>query len=113
MVSKASEDLPEPDRPVNTTSWSRGMSTSTFFRLCSRAPRIAITRESGFLRSKRSVMMCSVQRVALLEPEFVHGDEGVGVVLLERVPVIKVGLGGIVREPFRVAPRRAGLGLEA
>ena len=44
MVSKASEDLPEPDRPVNTTSWSRGISTSTFLRLCSRAPRIAITR---------------------------------------------------------------------
>src|SRR4051812_34725343 len=55
MVSKASEDLPEPDRPVNTTSWSRGISTSTFLRLCSRAPRIAITRLSGRLRllSKR------------------------------------------------------------
>ena len=25
MVSKASDDLPEPDRPVNTTSLSRGM----------------------------------------------------------------------------------------
>src|SRR6185437_4676454 len=46
MVSKAREDLPEPDRPVNTTSWSRGISTSTFLRLCSRAPRMAITRES-------------------------------------------------------------------
>ena len=39
MVSKASEDLPLPDRPVITTRWSRGMSTSTPFRLCSRAPR--------------------------------------------------------------------------
>src|SRR4051812_40598277 len=39
MVSKASEDLPDPDSPVMTTSWSRGMSTSTFLRLCSRAPR--------------------------------------------------------------------------
>src|SRR5215469_10791547 len=44
MVSKASEDLPEPDRPVKTTSRSRGISTSMFLRLCSRAPRIAITR---------------------------------------------------------------------
>ena len=25
MVSKASDDLPEPERPVNTTSLSRGM----------------------------------------------------------------------------------------
>src|SRR5690348_10693890 len=39
MVSKASEDLPDPDRPVITTRLSRGMSTSMFFRLCSRAPR--------------------------------------------------------------------------
>src|SRR5712692_3103450 len=47
MVSKAREDLPEPDRPVNTTSRSRGISRSMFLRLCSRAPRIAITRLSG------------------------------------------------------------------
>src|ERR1700716_4111097 len=44
MVSKASEDLPEPDKPVNTTSLSRGISRSTFLRLCSRAPRIVIER---------------------------------------------------------------------
>src|ERR1700722_17068870 len=39
MVSKASEDLPEPDRPVITTRLSRGIATSMFLRLCSRAPR--------------------------------------------------------------------------
>src|SRR6186713_2043519 len=44
MVSKASEDFPEPDSPVNTTSLSRGISRSTFLRLCSRAPRIVIAR---------------------------------------------------------------------
>src|SRR5712675_2032189 len=44
MVSKASDDLPEPERPVNTTSLSRGISTSMFLRLCSRAPRIVIAR---------------------------------------------------------------------
>src|SRR5688572_21836813 len=42
MVSKARLDLPEPERPVMTTSWSRGISTSMFFRLCSRAPRTTI-----------------------------------------------------------------------
>jgi hypothetical protein len=63
MVSKASEDLPDPDRPVNTTSESRGRSTSIFFRLCSRAPRIAMMRRSdagrdGFLfESNRSFML--------------------------------------------------------
>src|SRR5437879_5050528 len=38
MVSKAREDFPEPERPVITTSLSRGISTSMFLRLCSRAP---------------------------------------------------------------------------
>ncbi len=33
------DDFPEPERPVMTTSWSRGMRTSMFLRLCSRAPR--------------------------------------------------------------------------
>src|SRR5439155_8166904 len=46
MVSKASEDLPEPERPVNTTSLSRGISRSTFLRLCSRAPRMVIARDA-------------------------------------------------------------------
>ena len=38
MVSKAREDFPEPERPVSTTSLSRGMVTSMFFKLCSLAP---------------------------------------------------------------------------
>src|SRR5688572_4270181 len=42
MVSKASEDLPDPDSPVITTRRSRGMSTSIFLRLWTRAPRTAI-----------------------------------------------------------------------
>src|SRR6266540_4010609 len=46
MVSKASEDLPEPERPVKTASLSRGISTSMFLRLCSRAPRMVIARDA-------------------------------------------------------------------
>src|ERR1700741_2179614 len=38
MVSKAREDLPEPDRPVITVNRSRGISTLMFLRLCWRAP---------------------------------------------------------------------------
>src|SRR5918994_6376912 len=38
MVSKASDDLPEPDSPVKTISPSRGSSRLTLRRLCSRAP---------------------------------------------------------------------------
>ena len=42
MVSKASEDLPEPLSPVTTVSVLRGISTSMFLRLCWRAPRTEI-----------------------------------------------------------------------
>src|SRR5580658_11305060 len=40
MVSKASDDLPDPERPVKTIRRSRGNSRETSWRLCSRAPRI-------------------------------------------------------------------------
>ena len=49
MVSKASEDLPEPDRPVITVSVSRGISTSISLRLCSRAPRTEMWVSIGCL----------------------------------------------------------------
>src|SRR5919201_4735125 len=40
-----SELLPDPATPVTTTSTPSGMSTSTSFRLCVRAPRTCITPE--------------------------------------------------------------------
>src|SRR2546427_7881098 len=43
MVSKASDDFPEPDSLVKTTSLSRGMVRSMSLRLCSRAPLITIS----------------------------------------------------------------------
>src|ERR671912_2857389 len=39
IVSKARLDLPDPDSPVKTIKASRGNSSETFLRLCSRAPR--------------------------------------------------------------------------
>src|SRR5262249_15416244 len=42
MVSKASEDFPEPLRPVITVKVLRGISTEMFFRLCWRAPLTVI-----------------------------------------------------------------------
>jgi len=46
-VPKASEDLPEPETPVKTTSRSRGILTEMFLRLCSRAPRTRTQPLSG------------------------------------------------------------------
>src|SRR6202035_2239669 len=58
MVSNASDDLPDPDRPVITTSLCRGMSTSMFLRLWTRAPRTAIQLcamvSAGFLPGSRN-----------------------------------------------------------
>ena len=42
IVSKAKDDLPDPDKPVITTNFSFGISKETFFRLCSFAPFITI-----------------------------------------------------------------------
>src|SRR5215472_9931946 len=48
MVSNASEDLPEPERPVMTVRVFRGISTLMFLRLCWRAPRItSLVRPMG------------------------------------------------------------------
>src|SRR5580765_4844482 len=43
MVSKASDDFPDPESPVKTTSLSLGIVRSMSFKLCSRAPRMTIS----------------------------------------------------------------------
>src|SRR5882757_7570531 len=60
MVSNASEDFPEPERPVNTTSLSLGISTSMFLRLCSRAPRIVIARVEEALGWRFALRISSI-----------------------------------------------------
>ena len=42
MVSKAKEDFPLPLNPVITTSFSRGILTSMFFKLCTLAPKTSM-----------------------------------------------------------------------
>src|SRR5271155_1340884 len=55
MVSKASDDFPDPLKPVITVKVLRGISTSIFFRLCCRAPctvmRLSIARGSLYFSS--------------------------------------------------------------
>src|ERR1041384_2598374 len=58
MVSKASDDFPEPERPVITVSESRGISTSTFLRLCSRAPRMEMFFSMLFLTEFPACCAC-------------------------------------------------------
>jgi hypothetical protein len=52
-VSIASEDLPLPLGPVNTTSWSRGIVKSIFFRLCVFAPTIRIRSDFSMNRESK------------------------------------------------------------
>src|SRR4051812_24971800 len=47
-VSKASEDLPDPETPVRITSFFLGISTVTFLRLCWRAP-VMMMRSSSMV----------------------------------------------------------------
>src|SRR5271163_4105453 len=90
-VSKASEDLPDPDSPVTTVSEFRGISRSMFFRLCCRAPRTTIflrligsraVRQvyAGRQKNSRAVQLSSVARPSqwvkrLSHPHDCDGDE--------------------------------------
>src|ERR1051326_3433810 len=77
MVSNASEDLPEPLKPVITTSLSRGIFNVRSLRLCSRAPPIPIislrTLPNSRIRqsSNLPVLPCSSK-------EEVHCRKGAG-----------------------------------
>src|SRR4026207_1948400 len=53
MVSKASEDLPDPDSPVITVNRSRGISTLIFLRLCWRAP-LTLMRSMAIAKTSHS-----------------------------------------------------------
>src|ERR1700722_6586950 len=69
MVSNASEDLPDPDRPVITVSESRGITTSTFLRLCSRAPRTWMLPALGWaMNSSCPLLGMSVLRMFRCAP---------------------------------------------
>jgi hypothetical protein len=61
MVSKASDDFPEPLRPVMTVSEFRGIRTLTFLRLCCRAPETVIS-SSILVFFKESRFNASAQR---------------------------------------------------
>src|SRR6266567_567068 len=69
MVSKARLLLPLPDSPVITIRRSRGISTSRFLRLCSRAPRTTIRSEGiGSMISDRCErLFCSPSRKRLAD----------------------------------------------
>src|SRR4051812_40392451 len=58
MVSKASEDLPDPETPVTTVRVLCGISKSMFLRLWTRAPRTTILSvdmpEAAALASRQS-----------------------------------------------------------
>src|ERR1035438_3584019 len=49
MVSNARLALPAPQRPVTTMSLSRGISSVTFFKLCTRAPCTAMVVRAAAL----------------------------------------------------------------
>src|SRR6266496_335366 len=80
MVSKASEDLPDPLRPVITVSVLRGISTSIFFRLCWRAPCTVIRFSIGLVW--KGLFPIVVRVVPVLQ--FVHNSSNAQVRVVRR-----------------------------
>src|SRR6266852_2599507 len=70
MVSKARLDLPEPDSPVITINLSRGISTLTFLRLCTRAPCTAMVVRAAALTALELIGLFS----QVDERQFLHYD---------------------------------------
>src|SRR5688500_13853710 len=106
MVSKARLDLPDPESPVTTVRLLRGISTETFFRLCTRAPwtatvvRIAVRRGAASgapasLRPLRAIGSVRKEERQLLERRGAalggaHGRRRLG----HEVPIREVLAGG-------------------
>src|ERR1700690_2319908 len=74
MGSNASDDFPDPESPVMTTSLSRGISTSMFLRLCSRAPLMTIF----FIAAGRSAGRRPLGSGYAAKPDFQHLDSITG-----------------------------------
>src|ERR687891_39605 len=113
MVSKASDDLPEPDSPVKTISRSRGSSRLTLRRLCSRAPLTtsesatkseAIARASlGNACSQEHAGGHSHARLPQLALELAH-------LVAQPGGVLEAQVGGRRPEPARPPPAGGGRG---
>ena len=97
MVSKARVDLPEPDGPVTTTSLPRGMVTSTFLRLCSRAPRT--TMLSRAIEPAPGVGLAGGGEPAAADGDMVSLRGEGGAIMLSGAPVDACAL---PREPLPV-----------
>src|SRR5262245_44369963 len=73
MVSNARLDLPEPERPVTTMSFSRGISTVMFCRLWTRAPCTAIV-----VRAAARAVLTGLELIRRFshidERQFLHHD---------------------------------------
>src|ERR1700683_3789328 len=81
MVSKASEDLPEPETPETTVSLPWVRSQSMFFRLWVRAPRIVI-RSFNVSTSKFAVNLLGRRCHLRLETGLDAGEHLLRVALL-------------------------------
>src|SRR3989344_7865184 len=64
IVSKAKDDFPDPESPVNTIILLRGNVRSMFLRLCSRAPLIIILS---------CILLTSIKLRCILRPQLLGG----------------------------------------
>ena|SRR3989339_2424 len=76
MVSKAKEDLPEPDKPVITTSLFLGISKLTFFKLLTRAPRMINFSEGIHFKSNYLLIKQRVGSIGRHNPASLLSKDG-------------------------------------
>src|SRR5690606_15270537 len=91
MVSKTSDDLPDPDTPVTTTSSFVRMSSERLRRLFWRAPRTRITESRARARASRR---CAPSQAPSWRSE---SSAGADAAVSERVS--SIGAGGAGRGP--------------
>jgi hypothetical protein len=123
MVSNASDDFPDPDRPVKTISLSRGSSSDRFLRLCSRAPRMRMVSDDMAPFDSASVDLtmvvqvltermfdancrsgcCTVCRWTGMSPIVAYLDAGTGSLLLQALLGGLAGI-GVAFRAFRMRP---------
>jgi len=70
-VSNASDDFPDPDKPVTTTNLLRGIATSMFFRLLTLAPFMMMysfgSKEFNSLFDIYSEIACKGSEIEVVE----------------------------------------------
>ena len=101
MVPNTSDDLPDPETPVNTVSRRLGISTLTSFRLFTRAPWTRIRSWLSALRRTLTSFAASAGRVCGVMEESMFAIMSSRIAWLAQPSCERSGVARLVRRPLR------------